>query len=329
MNKIEILDAKIDFCRNMLEYKKCIESNHKAVSDITEIINDLKRHGVFKDINFNRSDAIMHNKLIETIKEFKKQNVDPCFFYDKPSDDYFLANFYTSYILLYLSDIILAIHIYLSKIVDELSFMAKDMEKLTKHFIRIVIKSLLGGNMILEDSKCQERIKNINEAYQGYQDKLDELYAFDVRKDYLKIANMILDRVFIEENKGRLNFDEAILIQYNIDTEFLTKMDREEDLPVLKELYTKRLNEYGMDTSILDGEKELYFSKILPETEEIFEYTKLNSEELAKLFTELEWQKFTSIISGGLTGNAPKDVANLMQVANQLEEVKGPEKKLK
>lgn len=329
MKKIEILNAKIDFCRNMLKYKRCVEGNYRTINNLVETIEVFKRLGVLEDINVNRSDTIMHNKLMETLKDFKKHDIDPFFFCDSSSNDYYPASFYTRYILLYLSDNILLMHGYLDKIVNELSLLTKDMEHITRHFFKIIFSSIRGGNMILEDRNCQEKMNHIREEYYHYQDKLNELYEFDVKKDYFNIIRMVLDNVFKEENKDKLDFATAIFMQYNIDVDFLNKIGREDELSTLKELYLKHLEEFKMSSDILDGEFEPYFTSILPISEEIFEYSKLSSKELYDLLVDLESQKVMLMSGGEFTGDAPKDIADLMMIASEIESIKEQEKKLK
>lgn len=329
MNKREILDVKIDFCRNMLEYKKCVEGNYKTINSLSDAIDSFKNLGILKDININRSDAIMHNKLTETIKYFKKYNMDPFFFYDALSNSYYGANFYTRYILLYLSDLILEMHGYLDKMVDELSYLTKDVEKLTRHIFKIAISSLRGGNMILDNKDCQEKIERVREEYQHYQDKLNELYAFDIRENYLKIVDMVLNQVFKKENVDKIDFSTAIFVQYNIDVEYLKKMGKNDDISSLRDLYLKRLEEFNMDANILDREIEPYFTSIFPISDEILEYSKLNSTELYNLLIDLEKEMYSLLGSGEFTGDAVKDIADLMEMTCQIEILKEQEKKLK
>lgn len=320
MKKREILDAKINFCCNMLEYKKCVEGNYKMINRLGDIIDSFKKLGVLKDININRSDTIMHNKLTETIKEFKKLDIDPFFFYDTSSDKYYLANFYSEYILFYLSILILEMHECLDKLVDELSFLTKDIEKLTKHVFKIAISFIRGGNMILDNKDCQEKIDRIREELKQYQDKLNELYEFDIKRDYLNIVDRNLKQMFKEENLTKVDFKIAIFVLYNIDEDYLKKIGKEENISTLREMYLKQLKDARMDESILDGDIEPYFTSLSPDSEEILEYCKLNASELYDLLLELENERFSLLSSGEFTRDAPKDIADLMLMTNELEQ---------
>ncbi len=320
MNKLEVIDAKIEFCRYILEYRKCFEANYDLVNKLNDTFLEYKKLGVLKGVSFNRSDAIMHNKLALTLKEFKKRDIDPVFFYDKAANDYYVGNFYIRYIITYLNNIVIEMYKHFHKTIDELDCFTKDTKKLANHFIKIAITAIKGGNLILEDEKCREDIERILYEAKMYQEKLDELYAFDIREDYFKIVQMILDTIF--KNNNRDTFVEAIIVQYNVDVDYLTKMGLENKLSGLKEIYLEYLNAFHIDASILDFELEPYFTSTLPETNEIMELVKLQTPDLTNLLNELKYQKLTLLASGDASMNAPKDIADVLALTNGISKLK-------
>lgn len=320
MNKIDILEAKIEFCRYMLEYKSAVENNYKSVNNLNEIIELFKELGILNDINISRSDTIMNNKLMEIIKVFEKFDIDPLFFYNVSSNDYYPVGFLTRYVMLYLSDLILEMHNYLHEMINDLYLLTGNAKKLSNNLFKIVISTIRGGNMISENKDCQEKIEHIREEYRHYQDKLNELHEFDIKKDYLDIVKMNLHQVFIPENASKIDFQTAIFVHYNMWLEYLNRIGRGEDIDSLRKLYIDYIQELNLDLSVLDGDLEPYFTNLLPESEEILQYAKLNSWELANLLFNLESQRIILVSEGELTGDAPKDIANLMLVENHFDE---------
>lgn len=327
MNKLERINAKIEFCSNILEYKKCFESNYQLINKINDTLKLFKGLGVLEEINVERADAIIHNKLSSTLKEFIDNDMDPIFFYDQDSNEYFPGNFYIRYILSYLSSMVLEIHQNLDSLINGILVLTLDVKKLNKHVLKEIIVSIMGGNMILEDKKCLEDIDVILKEYKKYKDKLDELYVFNIKKDYLKIVEMRLELIFKEKNREKLDFESAINLHYNIDVDYLTKIGRAEDIVYLREIYIKHLQAFNMSFDILDRDSEPYFASILPETEEVLEYTKLSSQELSQVLLKLFCERLELLSSGVPTGDAPRDIAQCMVLSNEMDKIREQGKK--
>lgn len=315
MKELEVLDLEIEFCYSLLEYRKYFESNLELVNKLNDTLDNFKKLGILQDVRLKRADTIMHNKLYATLKEFKKYNIDPLYFYDQASGDNYVSNFYSRYILAYLNRLVIEMYNHFNNAIDQLDVLTKDVKKLTNHFIKILISSVSGGNLILEDRRCLEDIELFKYEAHMYNTLLEKIYDFDIRRDYFEVVKMTLE--LINKSKCKDNREYAIMIQYNVDAEYLIKMGLPDKIADLRKIYIDYLNSIGISINILDFELEPYFINILPDSVKVMDYAKLNSQELKEKIRELENQKLMLLATGYSSGDAAKDAADVILLTNK------------
>lgn len=278
MERREILESKLAFLTELYQYREYetyLLNNTKCAQELLELFH---KNGLFHDLSLGNVPTMVNNKDAFLFGSYNRSGLDYIFFKNYDDGSIYLSNFFGGTILRGLVTTIVEVEESLAALVEGL---AKFNDKLgiayKKHRIKAVMCMLEGKDYFDFDESSRESKNEVYNLFRTFITKLDEYYDENPFDNYPKIV--------AKRFKGKKDEikEETIQTFFEVDVDFLKRINKERDIELVKDVYRKELEKLGFDDSFLDLEcTDRYFVYSQTEIFDPKEYLKMGIAELSR-----------------------------------------------